>query len=339
MSVSADLDLERLSAGAPPIAGLRFRRLRLPDDIAPLAALHNVAAEADAIDERDSAEDWAHWLEHPSGFDPATDALVGDLDGRIVAYGQARWSDDNDGGRDYATGGEVAPEVRGRGIGRALLRHNERRLRATAAGHPAELVKRLECWTFESQVARIRLLESEGYTVVRYFFEMQRLALDEIPELPMPPGLEVRPVGAEQHRQIWDADIEAFRDEWGGMDISEETFTRRFSGPNFRPDLWQVAWEGDQVAGVVMVEILTAYNEQKGALRGLLSGVSVRRPWRRRGLARALVGGALRALRADGMTSATLGVDAENPTGALGVYQANGFTVAHRGRTYRKPLI
>jgi ribosomal protein S18 acetylase RimI-like enzyme len=33
-----------------------------------------------------------------------------------------------------------------------------------------------------------------------------------------------------------------------------------------------------------------------------------------------------------------LGVDAENPTGALGVYEATGFHVDKRGRTFRKPL-
>ena len=338
MSVVADPELERLSAEAPPVTGLRFRRLQLPDDIAPLAALHNLAAENDAVDERDSADDWAHWLTHPSGFDPATDAFVGELDGDVVVYGQARWSDDSDGGRNYVTGGEVAPDQRGRGIGRAVLRHNERRLRAVAASHPSDLDKRLESWAFDTQPRRIRLLESEGYTVVRYFFEMLRPTLDILANLPLPPGLEIRPVRPEQLRQIWDADIEAFRDEWGGMDTSEETYARHFSGPNFRPELWRVAWDGDQVAGVVMAQILTAYNEQTGALRGLLSGVSVRRPWRRRGLARALVADALRGLRDDGMSSAVLGVDAENPTGALGVYEANGFEVAHRGRIYRKPM-
>ena len=58
--------------------------------------------------------------------------------------------------------------------------------------------------------------------------------------------------------------------------------------------------------------------------------MSVRRPWRRRGLARALVAESLRALRDAGMTSAVLGVDADNPTGALGVYEDNGF-VHRRG--------
>jgi mycothiol synthase len=38
------------------------------------------------------------------------------------------------------------------------------------------------------------------------------------------------------------------------------------------------------------------------------------------------------------MTSALLGVDANNPTGALGVYERAGFTVDLRSTAYRKPL-
>ena len=98
-----------------------------------------------------------------------------------------------------------------------------------------------------------------------------------------------------------------------------------------------MAWDGDEVAGVVMNRVLTTFNEQTGERRGLLAGVSVRRPWRRRGLARALVAESLRALRDAGMTSAVLGVDADNPTGALGVYEDNGFVVHRRGMNYRRP--
>ncbi len=51
-----------------------------------------------------------------------------------------------------------------------------------------------------------------------------------------------------------------------------------------------------------------------------------------------MVAESLRALRDDGMTSAVLGVDAENPTGALGVYVANGFGVHRKGQTFRRPM-
>ncbi|HEX5578060.1 MAG TPA: GNAT family N-acetyltransferase [Candidatus Limnocylindria bacterium] len=343
--IETDAELAQLAAEAPDISGLAFRRLRLPDDLVQLSEMHNRATAADGIDERESPEEWEAWFAHPSGFDPQTDCLVGEIDGKIVAYAQARASTDNDGGRNYSCGGDVDPEHRGRGIGRAVLRHNARhqqlRAQREAAAMPASapaVDRRLESWAFESQARRVRLLQSEGFVAVRWFFEMLRANLDDIADLPMPDGLEVRPVLPEHHRRIWAADIEAFRDHWGASEESEEAFQRFFGPPDFRPELWRVAWEGEEVAGVVMNRILTTFNEQTGERRGLLAGVSVRRPWRRRGLARALVAESLRALRDAGMTSAVLGVDAENPTGALGVYEANGFAVHRRGMNFRRSM-
>jgi mycothiol synthase len=341
--IETDSEPEQLSAEAPAIPGLRFRRLRLPDDLAGIAELHIRANTADDIDERESADDWAAWFASPPGFNPARDCVVGELDGRIIAYAQARALPDADGGRNYTVGGEVDPEVRGRGIGRALLRHNIRHQRARAEREVADgdtpKERRLESWAFESVTRRVRLLETEGFGVVRWFFEMLRPNLDDIAEMPMPDGLEFRPMLPEQHRAVWAADSEAFSDHWGGMQNTDEAFHLFFSGPEFRPDLWRIAWDGDEVAGVVMNRIMRIFNEQSGERRGELAGVSVRRRWRGRGLARAMVAESLRALRDEGMTSATLGVDAENPTGALGVYEANGFRVHRRGMNFRQPLV
>jgi hypothetical protein len=38
------------------------------------------------------------------------------------------------------------------------------------------------------------------------------------------------------------------------------------------------------------------------------------------------------------MTEATLGVDTDNPSGALRVYEGCGFVAVSRDTTYRKPL-
>ena len=344
--IETDRELDQLAADAPDIPGLRFRRLRLPDDVVGLSEMHIRAAIADDLDERESPEEWSQWFAHPTGFDPLRDVVVGELDGRIVAFAQARSVDDNDGGRDYTAGGEVDPEHRGRGIGRALLQHNLRHQRARAEREAAAIVaagrppveRRLEAWAMESQPRRRRLLESEGFVAVRWFFEMLRPNLDDITDQPMPDGLEFRPVATQDYRAIFEADVEAFRDHWGGMEEGENAFQRFFGGPDFRPDLWRVAWDAGQVAGVVMNRVMTTFNEQSGERRGELAGVSVRRPWRRRGLARAMVAESLRALRDEGMTSAVLGVDAENPTGALGVYESNGFRVHRKGLNYRMPL-
>ena len=79
-------------------------------------------------------------------------------------------------------------------------------------------------------------------------------------------------------------------------------------------------------------------NELLGRWRGWVENISVRRPYRRRGLARALIGLTIRALRERGMTDGALGVDTENPSGALRLYESCGFAAVTREAVYRKPL-
>jgi GNAT superfamily N-acetyltransferase len=79
-----------------------------------------------------------------------------------------------------------------------------------------------------------------------------------------------------------------------------------------------------------------AENEALGIRRGWLDHVSVRRPWRRRGVASALIVAALDGLRSAGMTEAALGTDAENVTGAVPVYERLGFRRARTTVKYRK---
>ena len=79
-------------------------------------------------------------------------------------------------------------------------------------------------------------------------------------------------------------------------------------------------------------------NAQFGMQRGWTDPVYVRRPWRKRGLARALLARALLKLKELGMTEAALGVDAQNPNGALGLYESLGFRQLKRWVTYRKAI-
>ena len=77
-----------------------------------------------------------------------------------------------------------------------------------------------------------------------------------------------------------------------------------------------------------------AFNRKRGWLRS----VFVRRPWRKRGLGKAIVLRSLQVFRERGMTSAGLGVDADNPTGAMGLYTGTGFETEIRSSAYRKPM-
>ena len=125
---------------------------------------------------------------------------------------------------------------------------------------------------------------------MRWGFEMVRPDLDGVEVPPLPDGLELRPVEERAMlRQLWDADVEAFRDHWGGFDDSDEAFDSWLAEPDLDPTLFVVAWDGDEIAGAVINTINAHENGLIGQQRGWLDSVFVRRPWRRRGLAAALV--------------------------------------------------
>ena len=79
-------------------------------------------------------------------------------------------------------------------------------------------------------------------------------------------------------------------------------------------------------------------NQEYDRKRGYTESICVRRPWRRRGLAKALIARSFKVIKDLGMTEAALGVDTENPNGALQLYKSMGFQVAKQHTTYRKPL-
>jgi mycothiol synthase len=319
----------------PPIPGLTARSFRDASDFGPIAELMTTANLADGIDEvPDEAILQAEYERH-AGFDPRTDTILLEVDGRLVGYGEVSRSV-RDGTSVYSTSGTVHPDSRRRGLGRAILRHSERRLRAMATGHEDPGGRVLGAWIDDAQRGARQLLEGEGYRPVRYGFTMRRPHLDDLPGAPLPDGLEIRPVRPEDRRAIYDADTEAFRDHPDARVRTEEDFVAMFAGPYIDTSLWQVAWDGDEVAGSVMPMIWTNENVRLGVRRGWLEHISVRRPWRRRGLARALIVSALGRLRERDIDEAMLGVDGENPTGAVGLYGSLGFVVRAHGSTWRK---
>jgi mycothiol synthase len=111
------------------------------------------------------------------------------------------------------------------------------------------------------------------------------------------------------------------------------------SDPVFDPAIWQVAWDGDEVAGMILNFIDREENEKFGRQWGYTEEICVRRPWRKRGLASSLIAHSLRVLKERGMNTAALYVDAENLSGALRLYEKMGYEVIRRGSDHRKPLV
>lgn len=322
---------------APAIPGLRFRAFDPARDYERFVALIREANVVDGVDWIPTVEQLRNEHDHASEFDPRRDTILAEVDGEIVAGAETNVRT-RDGEAIHHIDGWVQPVWRRRGLGRALLRWTERRAAEVARVDGRTAVRALTAWPDEQQLGAVRLYESEGYRIVRYGFLMLRDLAEPIPELDLPDGLEIRPVHASDHRAIWDADVEAFRDHWSSAERTDADFEGWYTNPDLDTSLWRVAWDGAEVAGSVMTFVYPGENAALDVSRGWLEHVSVRRPWRRRGLASALIAQSLVALRERGLEEAALGVDAENVTGALRVYEALAFRRARTARSYRKAL-
>ncbi len=336
---------EVILPGAPRIAGLRFRNFQGESDFPAMLATIYSTREADHEERADTLADVANNYSHLTNCDPYRDLIIAEVEGQMVAYSRVTWWVERaNGTRIFQSFGFVRPEWRRKGLGRAILHHNQRRLREIARditqadNEAADNPHYFEAFASNFEVGSNALLKSEGYTPVRYGYHMVRPDLENIPDLPLPGGLEVRPVRADQYRQVWEASCEAFRDHWGFAEPQEEDFQGWLGGKLFQPELWQVAWDGDQVAGMILNYIDHNENETYQRKRGWTENICVRRPWRRQGLARALLARSLKMHRDLGMIETALGVDAQNPNGARQLYESMGYQTIREYLTYRKPM-
>lgn len=327
-------------ATSAPLAGLMFRSFDPAHDYPAAAELIVEGHRHDGIDWLPTPEVVRHEFEHATNFDPAVDVRVADRNGRIVGLVTAEWR---------LRAGKVVhhmevwvrPTDRRHGVGNALVAwaedHEADRV-ARGVGGPPDLPHEVGGWGDQEVAGPAQLAARRGYRVVRYGMDMRRLVADPIPAVPLPAGIEVRPVRPEDHRRIWEADGEAFRDHWEAAERTEADFEWWFTRPNIDTTLWQVAWAGDEVAGSVLTSIDAEENAKLGISRAWLDHISVRRPWRRQGLAASLIASSLRLLQARGIGEAALGVDAENPSGAVRLYERMGFRRHRTGISYRKDL-
>ena len=184
------------------------------------------------------------------------------------------------------------------------------------------------------------MLEHSGYEPVRYFYEMVRPTLEDIPELPLPDDLVIKSVLPDHYSAIWKSVDETSQDEWGYKRPTDDDYQEWLTSPHFQPHLWQVAWDiaGNLVIGHVLTFIDDDENEQFNRKRGYTEGIGVDRAWRRRGLARALISRSLQAQKAAGMTESALAADGDSQSGVTRLYESCGFQIMKCNTIYRKAL-
>ncbi|MFF1831039.1 GNAT family N-acetyltransferase [Paenarthrobacter sp. NPDC058040] len=300
---------------------------------------------------RTAAVEHPAWFEKPGDLqhilestvnDPGTSTLLGlDSDGMARAYGRIVKNPDGNKATGMAC---VDPAWQRRGIGSAVLAWQEaqtrRRFVADAAGGYAASPPRLRIRTEEQHRHQAALLEARGYGAVRWFNEMHRPLSVPPPVASLPAGLELRTLDTSLHEPVRQAHNDAFRDHWGSEPRDAESWRFTMEEPTARHDWSTVAI--DRVTGLVAGYHLASYDPDAAADRGFKEGytelLGVRREFRGRGIAQALLADAMRRFVEGGMDIASLDVDSANPTGALGLYLGLGYAPVNRSITWEKLL-
>jgi mycothiol synthase len=314
--------------GAPAVKGLTSRKYRGKSDLAPMATLITSSREADGVDLVTTEGDLAAQFDNPLDFDPQTDVLVAEAGGRMIGLARVWREDRGDGKRIYGHSVELLKEWRGRGIREELFLYNEKHIREIAKREGEGDMSFFELWTNDSENEWKSIVLANGYRPVQHEIDMVR-SLEDIPRMPLPAGLEIRPVVPAQYDMIWEANREACKLNWDySEDEWDEAHFESFKKTNnFMPDLWQVAWDGDTLAGMVLNYIVEEENRRFKTKRGHTEHVFVREQYRGRGLARALLAKSFEILKDKGMEEATLGMEVENPHDPLRLYEGMGFRV------------
>jgi mycothiol synthase len=270
------------------------------------------------------------------GFDPEKEiTVVHNPEGKFIAFGYVAQNPTTHsrGFGDCA----VHPDYRGQGIGKRLIEEGDTaHLAKVGSEFDDETPITVQRWAGNQEPTSVALFESAGYQLVRHFYTMRIEFKEPLQAATMPEGFELRPFDVERDgHEVHQAQQEAFRDHWGHTeDVSWDIWKHRFESPHFQPDMWYIAWAGDEVAGVSMCN---AAGEGRDDV-AWVGALGVRRAYRNRGLAKALLLHSFYDAQQRGFTSMELGVDAANPTGALGLYERAGMHTSLVHSNYRKVL-
>jgi mycothiol synthase len=234
--------------------------------------------------------------------------------------------------------GGVHPDYRQRGLGGRLLAWAEAAAvplhRERYPDRPLSLSA--SCRSYNT--AAVALYAARGYQPARWFHAMVRDLTTVLPEVPVPPGVEITAFTPERSEDARLIRNEAFADHWGSTEVSAEGWAHFMQTSAFRPAFSFVAYgQGEPVSFVISHEY-DAYAEATGIKDLFIATLGTRRAGRKQGIGSALLLRALAEGRVAGFTSASLVVDADSPTGAVGLYQRIGFTVDHTSITESKPL-
>ena len=299
-------------------------RAPVPADAAEIADVLNVHAASNCRPADETAEGVARWFALED-LDPAHDMFLALEEGRIVGYADVSAPGD-DAGVVYVDLRALPGRPR---VIERLLGEVERR-----AHELGEAGARLRAPASEADEEYRTVLSRHGFRVVRSSFTMEIDLAQPGQEPVWPGGLTSRAFEPGEERAVYDAYVEAFADHWGFVPESFADWRTWNLGASDDTSLWRLVEDDGEIAALCVSRPSRGEDEALG----WVSILAVRRPWRRRGLARALLLESFALFRSIGRRRVGLGVDAENTTGALALYEGVGMRVTSRSDTWERML-
>jgi mycothiol synthase len=304
-------------------------------DVEAWAALLAAKEQVDEEGENFGPEDLAEQVDRPN-LDLARDSISLWSGDRMIGYGIAHVAASVVDVDRVRTEGTIDPEWRRQGLGTTLMHWLIRRAGELHTEKHPEAPGQVGAGASSHNVGADRLLRSLGFDDERYFFDMRRPLDQPVPAVAVADGLQLRSYDTSYEEALRQAHFEAFSDHWGWTPPDPEVWRSRNVGSRaFRGAQSYLVLDGGTVAAYVNCYEWEADTEVTGVRELYIGQVGTRRAYRGRGLARATLAKVLAKAAQAGYQRAALGVDADNPTGALGLYENLGFTTHNKFTSYK----
>jgi mycothiol synthase len=302
-------------------------QLRAPrfEEAALIAELANRVAD-ELFGEADETEATVRlWLTTPDLELDKDYRVALDEDGQLVGYADLGAHPDPKYWLDLRVPMSASDETRD-----ALIGWAEERARERAAAQDGALIRG---FAYDRDIPEKAALERHGYELIRHSYRMRIDFGDDLPPPEWPEGVTVRPATEVDLETAYETQMETFEDSWEHTREPYEEWSHWMVEEDLDLSLWFVAEVSGEIAGIA----LTQQHEAEEGL-GWVRVLGVRRPWRRRGLGRALLLHAFQEYRRRGFHGVGLGVDAESLTGAVRLYENAGMRVFRRSDIYEKSI-
>jgi mycothiol synthase len=285
------------------------------DDIERVAELQERCDEALGAPYPQRPVAFLQWLWALPFMDLERDTLLIDDGERTVASAVA--TRDPHAGGPLRWGGRVHPQHTGRGLGRALVGWADELASALAPTGRLDVMSGTPALDRRAH----RLLAGAGYAHVRNGWDMGApLSGREVAGDP-PAGVTFRRFEpGRDERTFWEVAESAFADHWGWTPSPYETWRAEwYEDPRWEPARVLLAdVDGETVGECAWVE------EERGAY---VASLGVLEHHRGGGIGTGLLRRAIADMAQSGFRDVELSVDAENATGAVGLYERAGLTV------------